>query len=334
MKKILLAVCAIAVVSLTGCKKDPVEPTPNPQPTSGEGIYNPGARIATVTDNDGNHQWIWTGTKLDRIESTDIQGNPAGTQHFSYNGNRISSMTQTVEGVETETRVTYSGNFISAISIYTDGTQSVNANVTHNSANKISRVDLDVDASYMNDLLGLLTQGGLSFKGTKDSRKLSISNANIYATFEWQGDNVSRMIVSADINGGITMDDIGQFVDLTQVLGDLASFASLIQGEQPMVITLRDTVDLTYDDQHNPLQGFIGLLDPQVLSANNYTLMENHGNADINITINVPILGPYPIEQSMPITRVTDYIYTYNNAGFPLTASDDDGNQTTYTYQE
>lgn len=333
MKKILLAVCAIAVVSLTGCKKDPAD-TPDPQPTASEGVYNPGARIATISNDEETQHWVWASSKLDRIESTDLAGNPAGVQQFSYSGDRIASMTQTVEGIATETRVTYSGNLISAISIYTDGTQSVNATVSHNASNKINRVDLDVDASYINNLLGMLTQGGFGFKGAKDGRKLSITSANIYATFEWQGDNVSRMIVNADINGGISMDDIAQFVDLNEMLGDMASLVSLIQGEQPMTISLRDTMDLTYDAQHNPLQGFIGLLDPQVLSANNYTLMDNYGNADINITINIPLVGGYPIQQSIPINRVMDFMYTYNAAGYPLTVSDDEGNQTTYTYQE
>ena len=333
MKKILLAVCAIAVISLTGCKDEPENNTTPQDPTTGEGIYNPGARIATLSNNDGTQQWIWAGTKLDRIESTDLEGNPAGVQQFTYNGNRMASMTQTIQGVATETRITYSGNYISSIAIYTDGTQSANATVSHNSANKINRVDLDVDASYLSTLLGQL-MGGMNFGGKKDGSKFTLNSADVYATLDWQGDNVSRMIVHADINAGITMEEISQIIDLTEVLGDLASYVTLIQGEQPLTIALVDTVDLTYDDQHNPLQGLIGMLDPQVLSANNYTLMSNHGNANINLTINVPILGAYPVQRDVPINRVTDYTYTYNNAGFPLTVSDDEGNQTTYTYQE
>lgn len=332
MKKILLAVCAIAIVSLTGCKKD--DPTPEPQPTAGEGIYNPGARIATINNNDGTQHWIWADTKLDRIESSDPDGLATGVQQFSYNGNRIASMTQTIEGIETETRITYSGNYISAIGIYTDGTRSVNATVSHNADNKISRMDLDIDASYFSNLLGMLMQGDLNFKDSKGNRKLSLNTATVYATFEWQGDNVSRMIVNADIDGGISMDDISQFVDLTEFLGDMASLASAIQGEQPLVISLRDTMEFTYDNNHNPMQGLIGILDPTALSANNAILTDNHGIADINLTINIPILGAYPIERSQPIVRVTDYTYTYNAAGFPLTVSDDEGNQTTYTYQE
>lgn len=331
MKKILLAVCAIAVVSLTGCKKD--DPTPEPQPTTGEGIYNPEAHIATVSNDDGTQHWVWAGSKLDRIESRDLEGEAAGVQQFSYNGNRVSSITQTVEGIETETRVTYSGNLISAIGIYTDGNRSVNATVSHNAGNKINRIDLDVDASYISTLLGDLI-GNFDLGGAKNGSKITLNNADIYATLEWQGDNVSRMIINADINAGITMDDISQFIDLTEVLGDAASLVSLIQGEQPLTISLTDTIDYTYDDQHNPLKGMIGMLDPQVLSANNYTIMDNHGMADVNLTINIPFAGPYPIERSVPVVRVMDFVYTYNNAGFPLTVSDDQGNETTYTYQE
>lgn len=331
MKKILLAVCAIAVVSLTGCKKD--DPTPEPQPTTGEGIYNPEAHIATVSNDDGTQHWVWAGSKLDRIESRDLEGEAAGVQQFSYNGNRVSSITQTVEGIETETRVTYSGNLISAIGIYTDGNRSVNAAVSHNAGNKINRIDLDVDASYISTLLGDLI-GDIDLGGAKNGSKFTLNNADIYATLEWQGDNVSRMIINADINAGITMEDISQFIDLTEVLGDAAAFVSLIQGEQPLTISLKDTIDYTYDDQHNPLQGMIGMLDPQVLSANNYTIMDNHGMADVNLTINIPFVGPYPIERSVPVARVMDFVYTYNNAGFPLTVTDDQGNQTTYTYQE
>lgn len=331
MKKILLAVCAISLISLVGCKKD--DPTPEPQPTTGEGIYNPDAHIATVVNNDGTQQWIWNGDKLDRIESSDNDGNATSVQQFTYNGNRIASISQTISGVQTETRVTYSGNLISAIGIYTDGNRSVNANVSHNASNKINRIDLDVDASYISTLLGDLI-GNIDLGGMKNGSKFTLNNADIYATLEWQGDNVSRMIINADINAGITMDDLSQFIDLTEVLGDAASWVSLIQGEQPLIISLKDTIDYTYDDQHNPLQGMIGMLDPQVLSANNYTIMDNHGMADVNLTINIPFVGSYPIERNVPIVRVSDLFYTYNNAGFPLTVSDDQGNETTYTYHE
>lgn len=327
-----MAVCAIAVLALTGCKKDPADT--NPQQTGGDGIYNPGAKIATVTTDNEVQTWTWNGSKLDRIETTDLNGDATGVQQFSYNGNRISSITQTVAGVATETRINYAGNLISSIGILTDGNQSVTATVSHNADNKISRMDLDIDASYFGNLLGMLMQGGFNFKDAKGNSKLSLNSATVYATFEWQGDNVSRMIVNADIDGGISMDDISQFVDLTEVLGEAASFASLIQGEQPLVISLRDTMEFTYDNNHNPMQGLIGILDPTALSANNAILTDNHGMADITLTLNIPILGAYPIERSEPIVRVTDLFYTYNEAGFPLTVHDDEGNQTTYTYHE
>ena len=333
MKKILMAICAIAALTFTGCKD---ETTDNPvqQEPAGDGIYNPGAKIATVATDSEVQTWVWNGTKLDRIESADPEGNANGVQQFGYTGDRIASIAQTLAGVETETRITYAGNYISAIGIYTDGTQSLNATVTHNAAHKISRMDLDIDASYLNQLLGTLMQGGFNFMPAKGESKLSLTSATVYATMEWLGDNVSRMIVNADINAGITMDDISQFVDLTEYLGEMASLVSLIQGEQPLTLSLRDTMDFTYDDQHNPLQGFIGLLDPSVLSANNSILTNNHGIADVNLTLNIPIVGAYPIERTVPITRVMDYFYTYNAAGFPLTVHDDEGNYTTYTYQE
>ena len=335
MKKILMAVCVISVLSLVGCKKDSNDPTPTPQEQGSEGIYNPGAKIATRTTDNGMEQWVWDGAKVDRIESADLDGNVTGVQQFTYNGDRIATATQTVEGIETEMRVNYSGNLVSSIGVYTDGTQSLNATVNHNAANKISSIHLDVDASYITNLLGSLMQGGgFNFVNAKGGRKLSLTSTDINATFEWQGDNVSRMIIVADIEAGVTMDDIAQVVDLNAMLGDMASLLALIQGEQPLTVHLRDTIDFTYDDQHNPLQGFIGLLDPQVLSANNYMLMDNHGIADINLTLNVPIMGPYPIEHSQPIVRVMDYYYTYNGAGFPLTVTDDEGNSTTYTYNE
>ena len=330
MKKILLAVCAIAVFAMTGCKKDPVTPDPQPEPTSGEGIYNPGAHIATATTDGETQHWYWNGSKLDRIETTDVEGTSQGVQQFTYNGNRIASVTQNVEGVATETRVTYSGNYISAITVYTDGNQSLNATVSHNSANKINRLDLDVDANYVTTLLGDII-GGM---GMKDGRKFTLNSANIYATLDWQGENVSRMIIHANISAGITMDEISQIVDLTQVLGEMASLLSLIQGEQPLTISLVDTIDYTYDQHPNPLQGLIGILDPSVLAANNPTLMDNHGTANVNLTLNVPLVGQYPIQRDVPINRVTDIIYTYNNAGYPLTVSQDEGGTTTYTYND
>lgn len=330
MKKILLAVCAFAVVSLVGCKKDNGEPDPQQDATTGEGIYNPGAHIATASTDGETQHWYWEGSKLDRIETTDVEGVTQGVQQFTYNGNRIASVTQEVEGVATETRVTYSGNYISAITLLTDGHQSANATVSHNSANKIDRVDLDVDASYVTTLLGDL----IGNMGMKNASKFTLNNADIYGTLEWQGDNVSRMIVHADIDAGITMEEISQVVDLSQFLGELASLLSMIQGEQAVTISLVDTIDYTYDQHPNPLQGMIGMLDPSVLSANNPTIMDNHGSADVTLTLNVPFVGQYPIARTVPINRITDIVYTYNNAGYPLTVSPYEGGTTTYTYND
>ena len=336
MKKILMAVCAISVLALTGCKKDdPTDNHNNQEQQESEGIYNPGARIATRNTDGGTEQWVWNGTKLDRIESFDLDGLTTGVQQFTYNGDRLASVSQTIEGIETETRITYDGNLISSIGIYTAGVESANVAVSHNAAKKINRLDLDVDAAYINTILGMLMgDGGFNFAAAKSGEKFTLNSTDVYATLEWQGDNVSRMIVNAEINAGVTMDDISQVVDLTEMLGDMASLIMSLPGEHPLVVSLHDTIDFTYDDNHNPLQGFLGMLDPQVLSANNYTLMNNHGIADVNLTINIPIMGAYPIEQSIPITRVMDYFYTYNAAGFPLTVNDDEGNMTTYTYQE
>ena len=131
MKKILVALCAVALIGLTGCKKDnvaPEEPSaesgsgqsdPERPPQSGTwadipGVYSPAAKIVTVNEDgtlsetwrweddllkvvksdDGSEKVRFTHDERGRVKTMTIngEGRISGTVNVSYNGDQISRM--------------------------------------------------------------------------------------------------------------------------------------------------------------------------------------------------------------------------------------------------
>lgn len=359
MKKIMMAVCAVAVLSLTGCKKDKVEPDnpSGPQYPTGEGIYIPSHKIASLeVDGLTTETWTWDDWKLVSIVNESDNGT---LNSFGYNEYRLASASTTIYGLPVSFNYVYTGDKLSSI---TAG-EMATINVIHGTNDKISRLTIEIDNQLLNMLLnmllGMLNNGDdgdmvaanplVSLLGRPvleemahlcadqvKGQKITIGSTEFTVDLAWQGDNVSQMYVSAQISGTATLGEIRSIINLDSLAGSFASILSALDDdtEIPLAIDLRDTSVFAYDANHNPYCGFYGRLDPSVFSAANVTSATNSGSATITATLTVPVLGNLPIPYTYPIEAgTTNVSYTYNNDGYPLTATDDEGATTYFNYK-
>lgn len=335
MKKILLAVCAIAVVSLAGCKKDNNDPSDEPggggtQYPTGEGIYIPSQKIATISvDGELSETWSWDDWKLDYIVSESDEGSMST---FHYNDYRLSSASSELMGMPVSLTYNYAGNKLASIS----AGDMAEIFVTHNASGKIDSLKVDMDNEMVNALLNLLL-GYMNNGGAKDfGRKVTVNNTDISMALDWQGDNVSRVIANAQIEGSATLGEIRSVINIDSLAGSAGAFLSLLGDTTnvPLVVQYNSTSEYNHDTHNNPFCGFYGRLDPSMFSAANITQETTSGNVTITATLSIPFIGNLSLPYSYPIeSSTTNTSYTYNNAGYPLTATDDEGVETTYSYK-
>lgn len=336
MKKMMMAACAIAMLGLFGCKKD--NPTPDnggqgggggDQFPTGEGIYNPSHKIATVSvDGTLSETWTWNDWQLVSITT---EGDEGSTSTFEYEGYRLSSALSSFYGVPALLSYTYAGDKLSSI----NAGNMAEIFVTHNTAEKIDSLKIDMDPVMVNQLLNML----LSYMGnggTKDfGSKLTVTSTDVAAALTWQGDNVSQMLLNGEIVGTATLGEIRSIINLDSLAGTYASLLSLLSDETliPLTLVLNETTGFTYDNQHNPLCGFFGRLDPSMLSASNITQQTTEGSVTITATLTTP-LGNLSLPYTYDIPSSNQSLsYTYDNDGYPLTVTNGDGSVTSYTYK-
>lgn len=359
MKKLLFSLMAVSALFMTACHKDPVQPSDGggnqeEQIPTGDGVYNPGRHISTLVydDNRAPEIWLWEDSKLVSINEDDYCGGYTPVSTFTYNGWRL-AQTVTTGDMPATVRYTYSGDKLSSLNILSGGMQMAMADVQH-TGDKITHIDIDIDDTFLQMIIGMINNGGFNFgdlfgkqlgasmgrmvDAATQGGKFSVSSTAFAADLEWNGDNVSRMVVTGQVVMGVTVEELQQVLPLDSVMGAMASLLAYISDGQelPLTVIINDTTDLLYDSHTNPMQGFLGKIDPSILSANNVTQLYNRGMMDADLTISIPYLGDRHIPYSMPLGDgiVQHFVYTYNAAGYPLTVEDDSGVMTIYSYTE
>lgn len=353
MKKILFAVCAMALLGLTACKDDPVNPTPTPTPTpthSGEGVYSPAVKITSVEYGGGTVEtWQWDDGKLTAITREDSVGNDGGANYFTYDNDwRITTMNMTGETPAMAT-YTYTGSKLNTIGVTSGGMQLAMIQVQHNNADKINHMDIEVNETVIQMLIQMISSnlGGDNIGRTlakvdacaKNGRKLSYTSSDFDADFEWNGNNVSRVTLDANIVLGVTVAELSSlmsmFGDTTSSMATMLETLSGLMGdnELPLTLNIKDTMEFNYDQHVNPMQGMFGIIDIAALSSNNVTLSSSYGTVNATLTYSIPFVGTQDMPFSFPLESslvTTDYTYLSN--GYPQTSSSSDGEIKTYTY--
>lgn len=353
MKKLMVALCAVALLAMSACKKEsPTVDNPSggngngngqpeqpeqPEQIDGEGIFCPAQKIETIAvDGQTNETWMWVSDKLTAIYQHTADGNMVEYSTFEYNGQRVTSMMSAMENVPYDVFYSYSGDKLSRVRAYSGMIQVVNIDFGHEGTDgNINHLDINVN----NALIGWFAQflgGGWPLQVVKDgAQKFSIDTTTFAADLTWQGDNVAQMVVAGTVAGSVTLGEIRQIIDIDSLAGLYAGVVAALSDdlELPFQVVMNDTMSYSYDGRHNPYHGFLGQLDPTALSASNVTTVSNNRGANITIMVPVPYLGDVPFTIPFPTASATrSYTYTYNSAGYPVTVTDDQGNVTQYSY--
>ena len=350
MKKVLLTLCAVGLLSLVACKKDstdtdhptPVTP-PEPEVVSGDGVFNPAAKIAQVRLNGQlSQEWVWEDGLLQTILQADANGNLVENNWFDYDNSRLQSMVMLVQGMPVTVDYTYLNRYLQQADATSSGIHVVDIIVDHNTNNKINHLTFNVNNMLLNLLLQFMGSdfgGGFFSKGATSAMpsKLSVDSTSINMDLEWQGDNVARQIITADIDGSVTLGEVKQMINLDSLLGPtIGAVVAYLPDTTtlPLHVALSDTISMTYDNQHNPYYGFLGALQTTGLSANNVITSDRSGTALLTVSFvtpfgAMPFTLPYPLQGGSEV-----YSYTYNASGYPETVVDGEGGVTQYTYNQ
>ncbi len=305
---------------------------------TGEGVFYPAQRISTITVNgETSEEWTWTNDVLTSIMSTGVNGSLMGDSWFQYNNYRLVNMTTTLQGFPVGVNYTYSGDKLATIDASSGPMSVLNVIFTHNASGKVSHLTMNVNQYLLSLLSEFFGNGFPDIFGKQHTSPLAskwgVDNTAISADLSWQGDNVSQVVLSAQIDGTVSLSEIRQVFNIDSLFGPLVNTLAYIvdTSAMPIQVMVKDTTTYTYDNKNNPRYGFLGTIDPTIFSANNVT--QSSSNRTVIGTLNLglgqfnPSL-PYPIESA-----ANTYTYTYNPAGFPLTITDNEGNITQYIYQ-
>lgn len=345
----------LAMAMMVSCGKD--DPTPNqsaggngggntPQVITGDGVYNPSAQILFSRDelNGYSHQWVWTDGKLVSIAEDGQYGAQAReVVHFNYSNGRVSSIIFSDEQLNGTLSLVYANEYIQSFSLVYNGMTVVNASVEHNSANKVSHVSATADASFIENLMQFLGNGfgdtilsEMLLSSSTHQSKMSFNSLTFDIDFVWNGNNVDYSVLSAECEIGFTLSELSELVDLSSYLGssDAVSLLMLMYGdtEIPITIGICDTVEYTYDNHTNPLQGLMSQMTIATLSANNTTEEYSHGSVIFsaqNPLTSSPISFDRPVPES-----TTTYTIQYNGNGLPIAVTDDTENTVEYEYKQ
>ena len=363
MKRLLAAMCAVALLGMTACQKDDLTPEPTatqnqgsgetpqtPTETDRAGVYAPGSKIVSISvDGELSEEWNWEDGKLMSVS------NAAGQDkvNFTYGADgRVNTMTVNATDMLSGTvTMTYSGESLSRLAL--DGANSVTAQLTNNANNKVTKATLDLGDIDLSTLLGMFQSAVSEFVGDGDMSGVITGVDSISGSmdFGWAGANVSTTITTIGARLATT---IGR---VAAVMPSSSEFYSTLQQiaqsnpDMPLFIkvTLSDTSRYSYDQKVNPFRHYMGNMvavennvphfNVAALSANNVTEERRSASVKLGVATVISIMSNeiyqtlYNTDKPMYSTE-SAYSYSYRSDNYPETVTGDSGQTTTYTYQQ
>lgn len=347
MKKIVILMSAVATLAMAACGGSDENNTPNPQPQPGpepvsDGVYTPGAQIATVEKDGTSETWQWEDGMLQSIVA-ETDGSSINEYTFAYNADKqLSQMSMTIQQMPVTVSYNYTGRTLSAFSAGSGALSLLDGTVTHNADDLITAVDIELDsvmASYITSMLGNLMGGeGLpdfmaptATKGTVPG-KIGVDKFTMHYDITWQGKNIASYVNTMTFQMLFTAEELMSLPGFDSLLGNYAALIEMFVPEGstvPITFTMSDTNEYTYDNHPNPLQGLLRGLEPTTLSANN--ILTEQSRSGMSINFNLGFLPAMPL----PGTEESHgYNYQYNASGYPTEVSIDGQHAITYTYQQ
>lgn len=353
MKKFIVALCALAMIAgAVSCKKDdPVDPVEDDLVVTeklAEGIYQPAMKIASITTDIGDfEEWSWGDKNLDHIT---MRGEDYPLT-FSYDGDYVSK----VNGNGEEWRYFYSSNKLSRSELWVENSKVVEMTFLHNADGKINSARIDIDESYLMEMLMGMMEGGFSFANllnrsvmeslaemakisaaVRNNAKFSVGSLNVGLNLQWDGENVKNVMLNAGVAINIDTNDLNLIESLGIIPEEFSTYIAMARvamafngGVVPLQLELSDTVSYTYDNNRNPFYCYLGNgIDPKAFSYNNVTIEDSHGA----MTGTVSLMGQNLQLINKPTNEYMEYNYEYNAKGYPTKCESD--YTTTYTYKE
>ena len=334
MKKTLISlIVTMFIIGIVSCSKEDV-PIPHEdgfaiQPVpSADGVFNPTMKISSIADEQNTETWTWGNDKLSEIHEKHAQ------YKFSYMGSQISQIIAngTLEDyddlVTMTTNFSYNGDHLTQMVNEINDEPMLSMTLQHNANDKISHVDIEMNSTdlsnYIDDFISSI------FPDKNNTKNFDFNSDNIYSDLNWNGNNMSQMIFTA--NGEIVI-KIGELQGILNAIDDnnLGNYTEIINiinaidpnREIPITLEISDTTDYTYDSYNNPYYGFfyckLGATNVVLkgLSQNNILTSTSYGT--INIVLDNPLIPGLSFNHSIPIpTKTKTYQYQYNANGFPI----------------
>lgn len=347
-KSVMVALCAMSMLAMVACN-DKEDENGGQQggntPAVNEGVYNPAQKIVDIKENGGlSEHWTWDGNKLMSMtpyyDGTLDEDNAVT---FTYNSNGM--ITKVAEGDGGfETTVAYNGsNQISSLTVNQDGEMMYAMSPVHGSDGKINKVNLDLSDEFIQMLASqIINGGGMDFKAKAEPVKAVTDNVVASVNLTWNGNNVSRSIVNAVFSGSMSLSELAELPMFAAMLEQYptvqAALAMLGSTSVPVEITVADTMDYTYEaGTNNPYCGLTtGIADMEFATYLSAALVKSsleNGSVSFNATLPVPGL-PLPYVTKTADNETVSFTYTLNAANFPQTCTGSDGSVIEYIYAE
>lgn len=366
MKKILMALCAVAMLTFSACHKDEVEPTPSgnqnnpvtPTPPAQEdplpvevdraGQYAPGRKMVSISiDGALSETWHWNnGGQLEYVSDSLGQEKV----RFTYRDDgRINTMTVNAnEALNGTVTLSYSGEKVNQITL--DGLNDISAQVNSNTRNKVTSAVVDMSGMDNSTVVAMLNGVLSRFVGDSVSTDFisAIDSVKGSISFTWTGSNVSvcKTVIGARVKTTVGQlatllnNDFSMFGALGTVLQGLATYAP--NTAIYISVTLNDESEYEYDANTNPFRHYLGDMltiendmprfNVSALSANNVKTEWHTGIANVRVYSS---LSPYSYTDNYNLYGTgMSYTYTYRTDKYPSSVTNSEGQVTTYTYQQ
>lgn len=373
MKKILVALCAVALIGLTGCKKEEVKPNEPAVVNNGggqggqqeppvdtvpqepvwadiPGVYSPSAKIVTVNEDDAlSETWSWENNLLKVVSAAD------GSEKVRFTHDergRVKTMTINGEGQLSGTvNVSYNGDQISRISLMNGTDEVLGARLTYGGG-KVTTGELDVSDMMVFEMFNSMLAQYLSGENGAQDMVTGIDQVMGDINITWDGDNVDMTVMSVSARLKTTLSKVVEMVPDMSIFGEygaaIQALAAIFPNREVYIkVSLKDTAEYSYNTAYqNPLRRYLGgavamdgnmpRFEVATLSRNPQSHEYHQGAA--NAEISVQLYGPNAVpvwKQSMPLPS-SDKNFTYSTTrgdGYPETVNNGISIKT-YIYQD
>lgn len=340
MRKIMMTFCAMSMFAFMACSSDDDSPSAP--------VVAPGTSgtIASITVNNSLYEvWNWDDEHLTSVTNG---ANGQEKVRFSYDGNgRVKNVvfsSLVLAGIplnSTTLKVHYNGDEIGMLRmVRSDNSDIFVADVNYD-GDKISGATLDIDNSMVFTLFNTILPMILGRNMDLSDTLIRIDRIDGNIDFDWTGNNVSSLLLEIDVDAKSTAGQLAELVGDLSIFGDNASEIESIIAADPtrvvnLSVTINDTANYTYDSHKNPYQGYMGQLDVSTLSAQNALTEKISRWVNLQVStkyvgITIPLLNKtYPLTSS---SKTYSY-QLYNEGGYPVKVSMNNGEAREYRYKE